>query len=101
MRPSRPIRRSRSQRSDGNATAIDAEYGLDPVIEPGADAALLGDFATVDCPYCGERFGTSVDLSAGSFCYVEDCQICCQPIELTGHVDAAGLLSELAARRLD
>ena len=35
---------------------------------------------TVECPYCGELFGTTVDLSGGSAEYVEDCQICCQPI---------------------
>jgi len=34
------------------------------------------------CPYCGERFATTVDLSAGSQHYVEDCPVCCRPIEI-------------------
>ena len=34
------------------------------------------------CPYCGEAFETSADLSAGSQHYVEDCAVCCRPIEV-------------------
>jgi hypothetical protein len=34
-----------------------------------------------------------VDLSAGSFTYVEDCQVCCQPIELSCEVEEGELLS--------
>ena len=34
---------------------------------------------TIDCPYCGERYATQVDLSAGSQSYVEDCAVCCRP----------------------
>jgi len=83
-----------------DAAAIDARYGLEPVYEPGGDVGL-GDFITVDCPYCGEAYGTPVDLTAGSCTYVEDCQICCQPIELSVSVDDAGRLASFTARRLD
>jgi hypothetical protein len=38
-----------------------------------------------------------VDLSVGSFTYVEDCQVCCQPIELAGEVDDAGALVGVTA----
>jgi uncharacterized protein (DUF983 family) len=54
---------------------------------------------TVQCPNCGEAFETAVDLSAGSFQYVEDCQVCCQPIELAGAVDENGVLSAVTAGR--
>lgn len=37
---------------------------------------------TLDCPYCGESFATTVDLSAGSQRYIEDCAVCCRPIEV-------------------
>jgi Cysteine-rich CPXCG len=84
-----------------DAAAIDARYGLEPVYEPGSAHAELGAIVSVDCPYCGERFDTPVDLTAGSFSYIEDCQICCRPIELSGEVDAAGALGRFAARRLD
>ena len=35
----------------------------------------------VCCPYCGESFDTIVDVSAGSQDYIEDCYVCCRPIE--------------------
>ena len=54
---------------------------------------------TVECPYCGEYFETAVDLSAGSFLYVEDCHVCCQPIELAGEVDDGGGLLGITANR--
>lgn len=80
---------------------IDALYGLEPVLEPGESAPGLAEFVTVDCPYCGERYPTPVDLTGGSFRYVEDCQICCQPIELAVEVGATGRLERWNARRLD
>ncbi len=39
-------------------------------------------FETIHCPYCGESFDTLVDASAGDADYVEDCQVCCRPIEV-------------------
>ena len=41
------------------------------------------ELITLDCPYCGESFATTVDLSAGSQRYIEDCAVCCRPIEVT------------------
>jgi hypothetical protein len=83
-----------------DAHAIDALYGLEPVFEPGAgEPAGLGEFVTVQCPYCGEAFETAVDLSAGSFQYVEDCQVCCAPIDLAGEVDDDGTLVGVTAER--
>jgi len=80
--------------------SIDALYGLEPVFEPGAgDDARPTEFVTVQCPYCGEAFETAVDVSAGSFSYVEDCQVCCQAIELAGEVDACGGLVGLTIAR--
>ncbi len=36
---------------------------------------------TVQCPYCGEQLDWLVDVSAGTQRYVEDCSVCCRPIE--------------------
>jgi hypothetical protein len=69
------------------------------VFEPGAGSGELTQFVSVQCPYCGEAFDTAVDLSAGSFQYVEDCQVCCQPIELAGEVDEDGVLLGVTAGR--
>ena len=74
-----------------DARDIDALYGLEPAFEPGAESSSgLTPFVAVQCPYCGESFETAVDWSAGSFRYIEDCQVCCQPIELAGEVDDQG-----------
>jgi hypothetical protein len=40
------------------------------------------DSIRITCPYCGERFEAVVDASAGSAEYVEDCPVCCRPINL-------------------
>jgi hypothetical protein len=82
-----------------DAQAIDALYGLEPVFEPAAQRGEPTQLVSVQCPYCGESIDTLVDLSAGSFRYIEDCQVCCQPIELVGEVDDDGALSELTADR--
>lgn len=90
MKPRKPL----------DPQAIDALYGLEPVFEPGGPGGHNAtEFVTVQCPYCGEAFQTAVDLSAGSFSYVEDCQVCCQPIELAGEIDENGSLAGLTASR--
>ena len=48
---------------------------------------------TVSCPYCGERFDTTVDLSAGDQNYIEDCYVCCRPIQFDIKTDNDELLS--------
>ena len=56
--------------------------------------------AEVICPYCGEPFGTQVDCTSGTQDYIEDCPVCCRPIELhAACVD--GTLLDLTARRDD
>lgn len=35
-----------------------------------------------DCPYCGARITMLLDPSAGEQRYIEDCEICCNPIEI-------------------
>jgi hypothetical protein len=81
-------------------TTIEIIYGLEPVFEPGAsEARELTACVAVQCPHCSETFETVADLSAGGFNYVEDCQVCCRPIELTGVVDDAGALTELRIDR--
>ena len=85
----------------GKPSEIDLLYGLEPVIEAGDGGGGLEPFADVACPYCGETLTVRLDLSAGSQSYVEDCQVCCQPIELGVSVDDQGQLADLRAARLD
>jgi hypothetical protein len=37
----------------------------------------------VECPYCGENFEVRVDPSEEGQEMVQDCQVCCKPIELS------------------
>jgi len=37
---------------------------------------------TIDCPACGERIDLLVDCSLGDQEYIEDCSVCCQPLNL-------------------
>lgn len=55
----------------------------------------------VECPYCGEDFETTVDCSAGSQRYIEDCPVCCRPIEFQAEVDGSDNLIALTTRRDD
>jgi hypothetical protein len=55
---------------------------------------MLEDIA-VDCPYCGECFETVADVSGGDLDYIEDCPVCCRPIEFQVRVDAQGELLEV------
>jgi hypothetical protein len=111
MEPKNRRRRHSAARSlTTNSSEIDALYGLEPVFEPGADAtrgpgsgasAGLSDFVAVHCPYCGESYGISIDLTAGSQTQIEDCQICCQPIEFAIKIARSGALRSVTSRRLD
>ena len=83
---------------------IDELYGLEPVYEPAApdrSARFTTEFVSIVCPYCWERYETQVDLSAGSFSHVEDCQVCCQPIQLSCEVDDEGRLLGVKPERMD
>ena len=42
------------------------------------------------CPFCAEPITLVVDFSAGSQTYIEDCQVCCQPMEISVSVEADG-----------
>lgn len=44
------------------------------------DARLIDK--RIRCPFCGEPMDVVLDMSAGSQSYVEDCQVCCQPMQI-------------------
>jgi hypothetical protein len=87
----------------GKPTDIDQLYGLEPVFEPGEEPGsdALESFTEISCPYCGEAILIRLDLSAGAQSYVEDCQVCCQPIQIGVQVDEAGTLEAVTADRVD
>jgi hypothetical protein len=51
------------------------------------------------CPNCWERFETTVDCSAGSAQYFEDCPVCCQSIRFDLTIDDEGAITGFDASR--
>jgi hypothetical protein len=55
----------------------------------------------VACPSCGEPLSIWVDAAGGTAQrYVEDCQVCCRPMEVTARLDADGE-ADVSVRTLD
>ena len=54
----------------------------------------------IRCPYCAESITVFVDPSQAEQSYVEDCTVCCRPIEIraTCDPDSGELLSVRASR---
>ncbi len=46
-----------------------------------------------NCPYCGEMISMVLDLSVRRQTYVEDCEVCCHPIEISYSVQGDALSS--------
>lgn len=60
----------------------------------------LQDEVEIECPYCGERIVLLVDGSAGDQDYIEDCQVCCRPINIYVMLDDGGQ-PQVSVRRDD
>ncbi|MGA9854670.1 MAG: CPXCG motif-containing cysteine-rich protein [Gammaproteobacteria bacterium] len=45
------------------------------------------------CPYCGESIEINVDCSVKNQSYIEDCQVCCRPMEISVAIDEEGTSS--------
>jgi phage terminase large subunit GpA-like protein len=39
--------------------------------------------AEIACPHCGEVFSLQIDTSQRAQSLIEDCTVCCRPIQLT------------------
>jgi hypothetical protein len=63
----------------------------------------LGDgvvdlMARIICPYCGEQIEVMVDPGSGPVQeYVEDCEVCCRPLQLSVSWDEDGIARVEAA----
>lgn len=51
------------------------------------------------CPYCGSPISMLLDPSASRQEYVEDCEVCCRPIEIEMAITEDGDISFFEARR--
>ncbi len=50
---------------------------------------------TIQCPYCWEMIDILIDCSVEEQQYIEDCQVCCRPINV-----AVSVNEDLAAVRV-
>ncbi len=61
----------------------------------GRRTGIGGTFTTVEhaftCPHCGAHISMLLDISAGSQHYVEDCEVCCNPMEVSYQVEEGEL----------
>ena len=48
------------------------------------------------CPYCGEEISMVLDTSVRRQTYIEDCEVCCNPIEVSYTVEDDALSSFVA-----
>jgi endogenous inhibitor of DNA gyrase (YacG/DUF329 family) len=53
---------------------------------------MLTESVTIQCPYCGESIELIIDESIEQQSYIEDCSVCCRPIELSVSVAAEEIL---------
>ena len=41
----------------------------------------------INCPYCGETIEIVVDCSVPEQKYIEDCEVCCRPINIFANIN--------------
>jgi transcription elongation factor Elf1 len=46
-----------------------------------------------ECPYCGETISMVLDESVKRQRYIEDCEVCCKPIEISYEIEDDSLVS--------
>ncbi len=52
----------------------------------------------ITCPYCGERISIVIDDSVDEQYYIEDCSVCCQPINVRVMLDIEGSIAVSVTR---
>jgi hypothetical protein len=57
------------------------------------------DEIEVQCPFCGESFTIVVDTSVAEQTYIEDCFVCCRPINFTITCDTDGEIVSVSTDR--
>jgi transcription elongation factor Elf1 len=47
----------------------------------------------IECPYCGENLVVLIDQTEAGQSYIEDCQVCCRPINFSLIADLDGSIN--------
>ncbi|WP_296317908.1 CPXCG motif-containing cysteine-rich protein [Winogradskyella sp. UBA3174] len=45
------------------------------------------------CPYCWEQVSMLIDVSQTSQSYIEDCEVCCNPIQISVSIENQEVIS--------
>ena len=48
------------------------------------------------CPYCWETISMLLDISHNNQSYIEDCEVCCNPIQVQLRIENQSIISFLA-----
>jgi transcription elongation factor Elf1 len=52
------------------------------------------------CPYCWQEISFVLDLSVNEQTYIEDCEVCCKPIQMS-YTTEDGEIADFSAEALD
>ena len=52
------------------------------------------------CPYCWEEISMLIDTSVSAQIYIEDCEVCCNPVELRVKSEE-GIIVEFHAENIE
>ncbi len=52
----------------------------------------MNEFVTFQCPHCWQSIEIAVDLSVREQEYVQDCEVCCNPITIRVRADGRKVL---------
>ena len=52
------------------------------------------------CPYCWQTISMVIDTSISNQKYIEDCEVCCNPIEITIKLEGSNLV-EFNAKNIE
>jgi transcription elongation factor Elf1 len=58
-----------------------------------AEPSFMQEEYFFPCPYCGQEISMVFDLSVDRQTYVEDCEICCRPIEISYLAEEGEIIS--------
>jgi hypothetical protein len=53
----------------------------------------MEEFATIQCPFCGQKFDVAVDTTLSHQTFTTDCEICCRPFDVTAECEAGKISS--------
>lgn len=56
---------------------------------------------SAQCPYCFSNISFVLDTFSGGQSYIEDCEVCCKPIQVSFQADPDEGVTGLSTRRLD